>query len=103
MTRKYTAFAALSVLMACSQDGAASPQQAKTESCGAIEKERATFREQIKDKADKLKVEIEIENSNSKSEAYPKLEDAQKLLEFQTEVEAGENKFAVRLRECSKG
>ena len=103
MIRKCAVVATLIVLVACSQGGSASPEKGNSNSCGAIEKERATFRQQVKEKAEKLRAEMRIDKSKLKSEAYPKLADTQKLMEFQTEVEGGENMFTVRLSECSKG
>jgi len=51
-------------------------------------------------RVEQLKTELGYVKSNPNLASYPELKDTQRLMEFQTELEANENKFAVQLQDC---
>ena len=59
------------------------------------------YRSGAQRRARQLEAEMKPDGAKGGNETYPKLANSGKLLEFQSEIEAHENRFNVRLGECA--
>jgi hypothetical protein len=101
VTRSLILILAVPLLMACSSE-VGSSAKADVFSCDDVLREHRAFQEKALQQAKQFSAEMNLEGSGSETEAYPKLKDSERFLRFQAELEAEDNKFKVRMKECVK-
>jgi len=101
MIRSFMLISAPVMLTACSS-GAGSSASDDAPSCKDVVSEHLAFKRGAWRQAQQFNAELEREQSGNALEGYPKLKNSQKFLKFQADLEAEDNRYKVRIRECVK-